>query len=225
MKRSLLAPIFASALVLLQACSTFAPSPSKQEINEAAIGTRSDTIFGAVLAYLGDQYKDRYQRNQVILAAAGGDKAILGGVDYYMSLQETRLSKLLRGTGVRLERLGNAISLIMPSHIVFTIDSSDISTQFYPVLHSVAMVIAEYDKTLVVVAGHTDRDCGAGCSLALSLEWARSISGYLMSKDIFADRLEPTGFGERYPIASNDSEEGKRLNRRVEITLLPIDGS
>lgn len=225
MKRSLLAPIFASALVLLQACSTFAPSPSKQEINEAAIGTRSDTILGAVLAYLGDQYKDRYQRNQVILAAAGGDKAILGGVDYYMSLQETRLSKLLRGTGVRLERLGNAISLIMPSHIVFTIDSSDISTQFYPVLHSVAMVIAEYDKTLVVVAGHTDRDCGAGCSLALSLEWARSISGYLMSKDIFADRLEPTGFGERYPIASNDSEEGKRLNRRVEITLLPIDGS
>ncbi|MDG0971368.1 MAG: OmpA family protein [Porticoccaceae bacterium] len=225
MKRSLLAPIFASALVLLQACSTFAPSPSKQEINEAAIGTRSDTILGAVLAYLGDQYKDRYQRNQVILAAAGGDKAILGGVDYYMSLQETRLSKLLRGTGVRLERLGNAISLIMPSHIVFTIDSSDISTQFYPVLHSVAMVIAEYDKTLVVVAGHTDRDCGAGCSLALSLEWARSISGYLMSKDIFADRLEPTGFGERHPIASNDSEEGKRLNRRVEITLLPIDGS
>ncbi|MCT2530155.1 OmpA family protein [SAR92 clade bacterium H921] len=225
MKRSLLAPIFASALVLLQACSTFAPSPSKQEINEAAIGTRSDTILGAVLAYLGDQYKNRYQRNQVILAAAGGDKAILGGVDYYMSLQETRLSKLLRGTGVRLERLGNAISLIMPSHIVFTIDSSDISTQFYPVLHSVAMVIAEYDKTLVVVAGHTDRDCGAGCSLALSLEWARSISGYLMSKDIFADRLEPTGFGERYPIASNDSEEGKRLNRRVEITLLPIDGS
>lgn len=225
MKRSLLAPIFASALVLLQACSTFAPSPSKQEINEAAIGTRSDTILGAVLAYLGDQYKDRYQRNQVILAAAGGDKAILGGVDYYMSLQETRLSKLLRGTGVRLERLGNAISLIMPSHIVFAIDSSDISTQFYPVLHSVAMVIAEYDKTLVVVAGHTDRDCGAGCSLALSLEWARSISGYLMSKDIFADRLEPTGFGERHPIASNDSEEGKRLNRRVEITLLPIDGS
>lgn len=224
MKRSLLAPIFASALVLLQACSTFAPSPSKQEINEAAIGTRSDTILGAVLAYLGDQYKDRYQRNQVILAAAGGDKAILGGVDYYMSLQETRLSKLLRGTGVRLERLGNAISLIMPSHIVFAIDSSDISTQFYPVLHSVAMVIAEYDKTLVVVAGHTDRDCGAGCSLALSLEWARSISGYLMSKDIFADRLEPTGFGERHPIASNDSEEGKRLNRRVEITLLPIDG-
>ena len=225
MKRSLLAPIFASALVLLQACSTFAPSPSKQEINEAAIGTRSDTILGAVLAYLGDQYKDRYQRNQVILAAAGGDKAILGGVDYYMSLQETRLSKLLRGTGVRLERLGNAISLIMPSHIVFTIDSSDISTQFYPVLYSVAMVIAEYDKTLVVVAGHTDKDCGAGCSLALSLEWARSISGYLMSKDIFADRLEPTGFGERHPIASNDSEEGKRLNRRVEITLLPIDGS
>lgn len=225
MKMSLRALMFASVVALLQACSPFDPSPNEQETNKAVIGERSDAILDAVLAYLDNQDKDRYKRNQVILADAGGDKAILGGVGYYMSLQEARLRKLLRGTGVRFERLGNAISLIMPSNIMFAIDSSDISTQFYPVLHSVAMVIAEYDKTLVVVAGHTDRGCGESCSLALSLEWARSVSGYLISKDIFADRLEPTGFGERHPIASNDSEEGKQLNRRVEITLLPIDGS
>ena len=89
-------------------------------------------------------------------------------------------------------------------------------------LDSVEMVSAEHDKTLWVVAGHTDGVGDESLNLGLSQQRASTISGYLRSKSILAGRLDTTGFGETQPIARNTSPEGKKLNRRVEITLLPI---
>ena len=110
----------------------------------------------------------------------------------------------------------------MPGNITFASNSADINAMFYPILDSVALVIAEYDKTLVVVAGHTDSVGDESFNLGLSQQRASCVSGYLRSKSILADRIDTTGFGETQPIARNTSPEGKKLNRRVEITLLPI---
>ena len=61
--------------------------------------------------------------------------------------------------------------------------------------------------------------------MGLLQQRASSVSGYLRSKGILGYRLEATGFGECQPIASNGNSAGRQLNRRVAITLLPIEGS
>jgi len=74
-----------------------------------------------------------------------------------------------------------------------------------------------------VVAGHTDSDGSSEYNQTLSIQRADSVSNYLQGQGINPIRLEPTGFGESQPIASNNTAEGKQLNRRVEITLLPVE--
>ena len=224
MKTSLASLFSLAILITLPSCTTFDPYTGEQKTTKTAIGASIGAGVGAVVAYLDNKDEDSRKRNKRILAAAGGGAAIGGGIGYYMDAQEAKLRQQLRGTGVSVERVGDNINLIMPGNITFATNSSDINASFYSVLDSVALVIEEYDKTFVVVAGHTDSDGGAAFNENLSERRAQSVSGYLVSQSILTDRLETIGFGERQPIAGNDSAAGKQLNRRVEITLLPISG-
>ncbi len=214
----------ASALTLaglLSACATYDPYTGEKEASKAAVGAGIGAGVAAVLAYLDNDDEDVTRRNQRILAAAAGGAAIGGGIGYYMDAQEAKLRKQLRDTGVSVERVGDNINLIMPGNITFATARSEIAADFYPVLNSVAVVLEEYDKTLVVVAGHTDSDGAASYNQGLSEQRAQSVSRYLQSQGVAAVRLEPVGFGETQPIASNATAAGKQQNRRVEITLVP----
>lgn len=219
-----IAPSLTSLLgiLALQACTTFDPYTGDEKTTKTAIGASIGAGVGAVIAYIDNKDEDSRQRNKRILAAAGGGAAIGGGIGYYMDAQEAKLRKQLRGSGVSVERAGDNINLIMPGNITFASNSANINATFYSVLDSVALVIAEYDKTLVVVAGHTDSDGSDSFNQDLSQRRAGSVSEYLISQGILPVRLETVGFGEAQPIAGNNSAEGKQLNRRVEITLLPI---
>jgi outer membrane protein OmpA-like peptidoglycan-associated protein len=216
--------VLISALISLSSCTTYDPYTGEKETSKTAIGAGIGAGVGAVIAYLDNKGEDSRKRNQRILAAAGGGAAIGGGIGYYMDAQEAKLRKQLRGTGVGVERVGDNINLIMPGNITFATNSSDINAGFYPVLDSVALVLEEYNKTLVVVAGHTDSDGADDFNQRLSQRRAQSVSDYLVSRSILPDRLETVGFGERQPVAPNTTAEGKQLNRRVEITLLPVRG-
>ncbi len=211
-----------SLAVLLQACTTFDAYTGEEKTTNTAIGASIGAGVGAVIAYLDNKGEDSRKRNQRILAAAAGGAAVGGGIGYYMDVQEAKLRKQLRETGVRIEREGNNINLIMPGHITFASNSPNINASFYPVLDSVALVLKEYDRTLVVVAGHTDSDGSESYNQTLSLSRASSVSYYLSSRGVADMRLETVGFGETQPIASNKSKDGKQANRRVEITLLPV---
>jgi outer membrane protein OmpA-like peptidoglycan-associated protein len=224
MKKNLILLISLPCLFALQACTTFDPYTGEEQATNTAIGASIGAGVGAVIAYIDNKDEDSRQRNKRILAAAGGGAAIGGGIGYYMDAQEAKLRKQLRGSGVSVERVGDNINLIMPGNITFASNSANINAGFYSVLDSVALVIAEYDKTLVVVAGHTDSDGSNSFNQDLSQRRAGSVSNYLISQSILPVRLETVGFGEAEPIAENTTAEGKQLNRRVEITLLPITG-
>lgn len=140
-----------------------------------------------------------------------------------MDAQEAKLRKQLRDSGVSVVRDGDNINLIMPGNITFASNSPDINAGFYDVMNAVALVIAEYDKTLVFIGGHTDSVGSETDNQILSQRRAESVSRYLASKEVAAVRLEAVGFGEQRPIADNKSESGKQQNRRVEITLLPSE--
>lgn len=83
-------------------------------------------------------------------------------------------------------------------------------------------MLNEYNKTLVEIAGHTDNTGQAEYNQKLSERRAHSVAAYLVSRKVNANRLIEVGGGENYPIASNDTAAGRQLNRRVEITIVPL---
>ncbi|HAC33596.1 MAG TPA: hypothetical protein DCF45_03640, partial [Gammaproteobacteria bacterium] len=99
---------------------------------------------------------------------------------------------------------------------------ADISANFYPVLDSVALVLKEYNKTLVNVTGHTDSTGSDQFNQILSEQRASAVAQYLMSRQLSAQRFVTRGMGKTQPIADNATESGRAANRRVEITLTPL---
>ncbi|GAA6169889.1 OmpA family protein [Sessilibacter corallicola] len=210
-----------SAMAILAGCTTYDAYTGEQKTSNTAIGAGIGASVAAVIAYIDNKDDDSRTRNKRILAAAATGGAIGGGIGYYMDAQEAKLRKQLRGSGVSVERVGDNINLIMPGNITFASARSEIASDFYPVLESVTLVLKEYDKTLVVVGGHTDSDGSESYNQSLSVQRANSVSGYFQSQGVKPIRLEPIGFGESQPIATNSTPAGKQSNRRVEITLVP----
>ncbi|MFT5692438.1 MAG: outer membrane protein OmpA-like peptidoglycan-associated protein [Oceanicoccus sp.] len=209
--------------ISLSACTTFDPYTGEEKTTNTAKGASIGAGVGAVLAYLSNRNEDdARKRNQRILRAAAGGAAIGGGIGFYMDNQEAKLRKQLRDSGVSVVRDGDNINLVMPGNITYDTNSSFIKPSFIPVLNSVAIVLKEYDQTLVVVGGHTDTDGGNSYNQLLSEKRASSVALHLNSKGIVNDRIETVGFGESNPIAENNSPANKEQNRRVEITLIPI---
>jgi outer membrane protein OmpA-like peptidoglycan-associated protein len=212
----------ASALLLLQACSTFDPYTGDSKTSKTAIGAATGASLAAVVAYIKNKDEDSNTRNKRILAAGAGGAAIGGGIGFYMDSQEAKLRKQLRDSGVSIQRDGDKINLIMPGNITFATNSADINSNFTGVLNSVALVIEEFNKTLVVVSGHTDSSGSSQHNQKLSEKRASSVAQYLRGQKIMNERLEIVGFGEAQPVADNKTAQGREINRRVEITLLPI---
>ena len=86
-------------------------------------------------------------------------------------------------------------------------------------LEEVAEVVAEYDKTAVVVQGHTDSTGSDAHNQELSERRAGSVEAQLVQRGVDRERITSIGYGEGSPVASNESDHGRQLNRRVEILL------
>lgn len=210
------------SFALLAGCSTFDAYTGEKKTSKTTIGASIGAGVGAVVAYIDNKDADSTKRRQRILKAAAGGALVGGGIGYYMDAQEAKLRKQLRGTGVSVQRDGDNINLIMPGNITFATDGSNVNSNFYEVLNSVAIVVEEYDKTLIAVSGHTDSTGSSSYNQGLSKKRAQSVADYLASRGVLRDRFEVIGFGENQPLASNDTATGREQNRRVEITLLPI---
>jgi len=206
----------------LTACTTINPYTNETQTSKATIAAGIGALAGAVVGLIsGDDSRER--RKRALIGAGLG--AIAGGsVGYYMDVQEAKLRQKLSGTGVSVTRDGDNLILNMPSNITFGVNSSNISGNFYNVLDSVNLVVGEYNKTLIEILGHTDSTGSEEHNKALSDRRARSVAQYFSSRGVDQLRLETYGHGEAYPIASNDTEQGRGLNRRVEIVLVPISG-
>jgi outer membrane protein OmpA-like peptidoglycan-associated protein len=139
-----------------------------------------------------------------------------------MDKQEEKLRMQLQATGVSVTRNGDNIILNMPGNITFATDSSNISADFYSVLDSVALVINEFEKTYIDIYGYTDSTGSEAYNQTLSEKRASSVARYLESQQVVSQRIVTRGMGESSPVASNDTPEGRALNRRVEIVLIPI---
>lgn len=210
----------AAAVVGLAGCQTINPYTGESQTSKATKGAAIGAAAGAVAGLLtGDDSKERRER---ALIGAGVGALAGGSVGYYMDVQEAKLRQQLQGTGVSVTRMGDNITLNMPGNITFRTDSADLNSSFFSVLDSVSLVLKEYEKTIVEVAGHTDSTGTAEYNQALSQRRAQTVATYLAGKGVLQQRLITIGGGEGHAVASNETPDGRQLNRRVELTLAPI---
>ena len=208
------------ATVVVTGCETLDPYTRESKTSSATKGALIGAAAGAVVGLVSGD--DAVERRQRALIGAGVGALAGGSIGYYMDRQEAELRAELEGTGVSVTRMGDNITLNMPGNITFATDSSDLSPAFFNVLNSVGKVLDEFDQTVVEVAGHTDSTGSDAYNQALSERRASSVATYLTSQGVMQQRLITVGMGETRPIADNGTAEGRQLNRRVEITMVPV---
>ena len=208
------------AILTLISCTTLDPYTGEEKTSNAAKGAAIGAASGVAVGLVTGNDSSRRKRNALIY---GGLGALAGGaVGNYMDRQEMELRRQLEGTGVSVTRMGDNITLNMPGNITFDFDDADVNASFYPVLNSVGLVLNEFDQTFVEVAGHTDSSGSAAYNQLLSEKRANSVASYLGSQEVSRDRLITVGAGESRPVADNGTDAGRSLNRRVEITIVPL---
>jgi outer membrane protein OmpA-like peptidoglycan-associated protein len=183
--------------------------------------TQKGAGIGAILGALagkgtGDNDKSRYVWGAALGALAGS------AIGSYMDKQEAAFREELADSGVEVYREGDNIRLSIPGNITFATGSDAIVTGFYPVLEDVAKVLNRYDKTKLSIEGHTDSVGNADYNLDLSIQRANSVANYLQGTRVDANRLQTLGMGETQPISNNDSAQGRKENRRVELRVIPL---
>ncbi|HKJ95624.1 MAG TPA: OmpA family protein [Gammaproteobacteria bacterium] len=205
---------------LLAACTNTDPYTGEQKTSNTTKGAAIGALAGAAIGLAtGDNASER-RRHALIGAGIGGLSG--GAIGQYMDRQEAELRRKLQGTGVSVTRNGDNITLNMPGNVTFATDSASLDPQFFDVLNSVSLVLKEYTKTVITVAGYTDSRGSKQYNQSLSQRRAQTVSQYLSSQGINGRRIVTRGYGEQYPIASNDTKAGQAQNRRVELTLSPI---
>lgn len=156
------------------------------------------------------------------LMKAGVEPLAADYVEYYMDQQEAKLRERLSHTGLNVTRNGSTIILSIPGNATFSSGSSEVDKKAYPVLDSVVLVLDEYNQTYVDVIGHTDSQGSREFNQRLSEKRAKSVARYLESRALAPQRVKADGMGEQQPIADNGTREGRAMNRRVEIKLIPV---
>ncbi|MCH8487431.1 MAG: OmpA family protein [Candidatus Cyclonatronum sp.] len=181
----------------------------------ALIGAGAGAGVGAVAgAILGDTAK-----GAIIGAAVGGAAgAIIGS---QMDRQARELSEEIEGASI--ERVGEAIAIKFDSGLLFGFDSAQLSPTARGNLQSLAESLDRFDNTDIVIIGHTDNVGSATYNLGLSERRATSAADYLASLGVERGRLVVEGRGLTEPIADNATDEGRALNRRIEVVIVASD--
>ncbi|EGA67518.1 OmpA family protein [Vibrio brasiliensis] len=221
MKKITLALAVAIALSGCQATQRQNATTGETETNSATQGALIGAIAGAAVGLAtGDDAKER--RKHALIGAAGG-AAVGGGVGYYFDQQEAALRKQLLNSGVQVERVGeNQLLLRLENGIGFQSSSYQLDSSIHNTLRGVAQILVEYPDTSLVIDGHTDSTGSDTTNQVLSERRAESVRSYLVSQGVAAGRAIARGNGERYPLCTNSTTEGRACNRRVEIQILPL---
>lgn len=212
-----------ACILALGACTTTDPYTGQQVRSNTRTGVLAGAAGGALLGYLTNTNKGEEGRTNALIGAGLG--ALAGGaVGSYMDKQQAELRRDLAGSGVEVARQGDNIVLNMPSDVTFAVNQADVQSQFYPTLNQVADTLNRYPQTVIDVVGHADSTGADDYNQALSERRAASVAAYLVSRGVLRDRLFVAGRGESQPIASNDTEQGRAKNRRVEVIVRPFTG-
>jgi outer membrane protein OmpA-like peptidoglycan-associated protein len=177
----------------------------------AVIGAAGGGAIGAVIG----KAAGNTAMGAIIGAAVGGATGAVIG--HKMDKQAEEMKKVLGDAEVR--RVGEGIVIDFKEKVLFGFDRSDLGANAATNLDKLINVLNKYPDTDIQILGHTDNKGTDEYNQGLSERRATSVSGYLKNHGISSSRVSTKGMGENDPIASNDTEEGRSQNRRVEFVI------
>lgn len=185
---------------------------NKRTKRGAAIGAVAGAIAGAVI---GNQSGNN-RTGAVVGAAAGA--AVGAAVGRRMDRQAEELRQI-EGVEVEHQQGTGEINVRLTSDILFDTDSSALRSASRNTLNELAANFAQYPDNLIIVEGHTDSTGSDAYNQRLSEARAASVADYLIDRGVRAGAITVYGYGELRPKSTNDTAEGRQLNRRVEINI------
>ncbi|AZA79616.1 OmpA family protein [Chryseobacterium sp. G0186] len=205
--------LFLSSALLLTSCDAVQNSNHQQR--GTAVGVASGAVLGGILG------------NNVGKGGNGALGAVLGGIiggvaGNVIGNKMDKQAKDIKETlpGAQVERVGDGIKVTMNESIVnFAFDSSNLTSVAQANLDKLEKVLEDNPDTNINIYGHTDSKGADAYNLKLSQRRADAVKAYLASKGIASNRMFTKGEGEGMPVASNDTEEGRAKNRRVEFAI------
>lgn len=214
MRRSVIALVACSGLALSGCVSQ--GGGGYHTAQGAGLGALGGAATGAAVGALAGHNAARSA-----LIGAGIGVLAGGAVGAYMDSQEAELRQDLAGTNVQVQRQGDALLLTMPANVTFDVDSARIKPQFQGTLSEVARTLADNPQSYIEVYGHTDSTGSPEYNQDLSEQRAQSVVQFMQSNGVMPQRLFWQGHGETRPIADNDTPQGRQMNRRVQLRIVP----
>jgi outer membrane protein OmpA-like peptidoglycan-associated protein len=176
-----------------------------------AVGAGAGGVIGGAIG----SRSDNTAQGAIIGAAIGGTAGALIGK--YMDNQAKELEKDLEGA--EIERVGEGIKVTFDSGILFGFDSSDLTPAANNNIAEMAKILQKYEDTNILIEGHTDSRGAENYNQRLSERRAKSVANALSKLGVRNVRIKEIGYGQNQPVADNSTEEGRQLNRRVEVAI------
>jgi outer membrane protein OmpA-like peptidoglycan-associated protein len=181
----------------------------------AVIGGAGGAVVGGVIG----RAAGNTLLGAIIGAAVGGAAgAFIGN---YMDKQAAEMQRDLEGA--EIQRIGEGIKITFDSGILYDIDKSELRPVSKTNLADLAKILIKYPDTNILIEGHTDNTGSDDHNMALSKDRAQSVASYLATVDVASARFSTAGYGEAQPIVTNDTDEGRQKNRRVDIAVMAND--
>lgn len=205
---------FCLVLVLVGAF-LFMGCSASNTVKGGAIGAGAGAVIGGVIG----KQAGNTAVGAIIGAAVGGTAGALIG--HYMDKQAEEIQKDIEGA--KVERIGEGIKITFDSGILFETGKSSLQPTAKANIEKLSRILNKYEDTNILIEGHTDSDGTEEFNQTLSEARANSVSNYAKGQGVTGQRITTAGYGELQPIASNETTDGKRLNRRVEIAIFAND--
>lgn len=189
---------------------------AKTGMNKTQKGGVIGASTGAVIGAIVGNKSNNTAIGAILGAAVGGAVGVVIGnkMDKQAQKMEADLGKT-----ATVERVGEGIKLTFNSQLLFDSGKTDLKESNKSDLQKFSATLKEYANTDLVIVGHTDNVGSESSNQTLSQKRAAAVSNYLASLGISYNRLRTEGKGELQPVASNDSENNRTQNRRVEIAI------
>jgi outer membrane protein OmpA-like peptidoglycan-associated protein len=202
--------ISGATLIALALVSSACASLNRKE-NGAVIGAATGAAVGGVIG----QQTGSTARGAIIGAVVGGTAGAVIG--HQLDQQAKELSLELPGAIV--ERVGEGIQVTFASGLLYDFDSDAIRSEAGLNLRNLATSLKKYANTELLIVGHTDALGSTAYNQDLSSRRASAASNYLSGQGIVQSRMHTSGRGEMEALASNETEAGRQLNRRIEVAI------
>jgi outer membrane protein OmpA-like peptidoglycan-associated protein len=202
--------LYAAGLALLVIAGAFGCASMSNQSKGAVIGATAGGVAGGVI---GNQTGST-ARGAIIGAVVGG---VAGGI---IGHQMDQMAKDLEISvpGATVERVGEGIHVTFPSGLLFDFASDVIRSSAASNLDGLATSLNKYADSNPMIVGHTDGVGGTDYNQSLSQQRAYAAASYLRGRGV-TRFIATAGRGEREPIATNDTDAGRQLNRRVEVAI------